>query len=1097
MKRRSKALCMLLAGLMVTTSCPVTAYAEETNGVSFVYETETKEETASEENTEVQEEVEQEFTADTAVMEETLDNSGVTEDDFEYTEGTDGITITKYSGSATTVDLTNVVSGNSIVAIGSSAFYNNDKISTVILPDTVKVIEKYAFYDCDSLSKVSFSGENPQLETISEGAFDCCAVLSDFEFPDTLSTIGSSAFYGAAFSKIVIPENVLSIGSDAFCRCYSLQEVEVKNANVAFVSNPFDWCKSTLTFIGEQDSTAQTYAENNSFRFNRYTDSISVNTLPTKTSYYYGEDLNTAGFEILVDYTSDTDPATEVVAASECNFSGYNKNKVGKQTITASYAGKTTTFEVEVFYNLEKASFSSIGSQTYTGKEIIPELKITGKETSTALEEGKDYKVEFENNVNVGTATVKIYGIGNYAGEVEKTFSIKQKSIYSDEFTATFPTISYNGLEQEPVPVVKDGEIVLTENDYTITGYDYNTNAGTGRVTIQGQGNYSNYKTFEFTINPKEISVLSANDIPDQIYTGSSIEPEIVIPIDEYSNLVKGTDYTVRFTNNTEIGIAKVLIEGKGNYTGTIEKTFTIKAKSLEDVTVEAIDAQTYTGEEIRPVIYVYDDKYSVTLKEGTDYVVSYENNIDAGTATVTLEGKGSYEGTIKKNFTINPVKLADLDISLSNIGICVYSGEEQQPSFVVKLDDEMVLNEDTDYVVSYKDNIDAGTATIVLEGKGNYKGTLEKEFTIQPRKLEGATVNDLPGYTYAGEAIKPAIDLKLDGTSLESGKDYTVTYDDNVNVGTATVIIKGKGNYTGIVERTFDIKKKSIAAIGIRNIPDHIYNGSEIQPVVSLELDIYTTLTAGVDYMVSYQNNVNVGTATVKVQGVGNYTGMIEKTFKITPKSLADASIVTSSVVYYTGQEVQPMVSVVSGGQTLYAGSAYTVAYKDNKNIGTATVTVTGVGNYTGTISKNFSIEAQKGSSFYVGAYKYKVTNASEVAFAGLKKSSTKKVTIPAEVKIGGKKFKVTSIANKALKGKSVTSVTIGKNVKTIGTSAFEKCSKLKKITVKGTALKKVGKKAFKGINKKAVIKVPKKKLSAYKKLMKNKGQSSTVKIK
>ena len=88
-------------------------------------------------------------------------------------------------------------------------------------------------------------------------------------------------------------------------------------------------------------------------------------------------------------------------------------------------------------------------------------------------------------------------------------------------------------------------------------------------------------------------------------------------------------------------------------------------------------------------------------------------------------------------------------------------------------------------------------------------------------------------------------------------------------------------------------------------------------------------------------------------------------------------------------------------------------------------------------------------------------------------------------------------SVANKALKGTAVTSVTIGKNVKTIGTSAFEKCSKLKKITVKGTTLKKVGKKAFKGIHEKAVIKVPKKKLSVYQKLMKNKGQSQTVQIK
>ena len=218
---------------------------------------------------------------------------------------------------------------------------------------------------------------------------------------------------------------------------------------------------------------------------------------------------------------------------------------------------------------------------------------------------------------------------------------------------------------------------------------------------------------------------------------------------------------------------------------------------------------------------------------------------------------------------------------------------------------------------------------------------------------------------------------------------------------------------------------------------------------------------------------------------------------YLITPKSIANASVVLSETVSnFDGTEKAPTVTVVSGNKTLSPNTEYTVTYRNNKNIGTATVTVNGIGNYTGTISKNFTIQAKKGSTFTVGAYQYKITSSTEVAFSGLKKSTTKKVTIPAEVKIGGKKFKVTSIANKALKGKNVTSVTIGKNVKTIGTSAFEKCSKLTKITVKGTALTKVGKKAFKGINAKAKIKVPKKKLSAYQKLMKNKGQSATVKI-
>lgn len=99
--------------------------------------------------------------------------------------------------------------------------------------------------------------------------------------------------------------------------------------------------------------------------------------------------------------------------------------------------------------------------------------------------------------------------------------------------------------------------------------------------------------------------------------------------------------------------------------------------------------------------------------------------------------------------------------------------------------------------------------------------------------------------------------------------------------------------------------------------------------------------------------------------------------------------------------------------------------------------------------------------------------------------------------MKIGGQTFKITSIESGAFKNcKKATKITIGKNVKTIETKAFYNCKRLKKITIKSSFLSKVGKQALKGINRNAKIKVPKKKLKAYKDLLKNKGQKNTVKI-
>ena len=137
-----------------------------------------------------------------------------------------------------------------------------------------------------------------------------------------------------------------------------------------------------------------------------------------------------------------------------------------------------------------------------------------------------------------------------------------------------------------------------------------------------------------------------------------------------------------------------------------------------------------------------------------------------------------------------------------------------------------------------------------------------------------------------------------------------------------------------------------------------------------------------------------------------------------------------------------------------------------------------------------------KKGDIVAVGKYSYQITNTAKktAAFAGLVDENVKKVSIAASVKINNTAYRITSVKANALKGKKkITSVTIGKNVATIGAKAFSGCKNLKKITVKTTTLKKVGKQAFKGIHKKAAVKVPRNKKTAYKK--KFRGIFSTAK--
>ncbi len=218
---------------------------------------------------------------------------------------------------------------------------------------------------------------------------------------------------------------------------------------------------------------------------------------------------------------------------------------------------------------------------------------------------------------------------------------------------------------------------------------------------------------------------------------------------------------------------------------------------------------------------------------------------------------------------------------------------------------------------------------------------------------------------------------------------------------------------------------------------------------------------------------------------------------------NITEAAVKKIADQYYTGKAKKPSLAITYKGSSLKANKDYTVSYRDNTKIGTATVTIKGLGDYTGETSKTFKITVKKNASYTVGSYKYKITDAKTngkgaVALSGVKSKKGKGIKVADTVTIGGKKFLVTSIGSGAFSGCSkATSATVGKNVTKIGSKAFYNCKKLAKITIKGTKLKSVGSKAFKGISKKASIKVPKSKLKTYKKLLNKKGQASSVKVK
>ena len=292
-----------------------------------------------------------------------------------------------------------------------------------------------------------------------------------------------------------------------------------------------------------------------------------------------------------------------------------------------------------------------------------------------------------------------------------------------------------------------------------------------------------------------------------------------------------------------------------------------------------------YAGSEVTPEVTVTHS--GKTLVKDRDFTVTYHNNIEPSSyynsPWVGIDGIGNYQGYVTKSFTINRADISSCTVTLSDESL-TYTGSSLRPTATVKSGDkELTLNQD--YYVSYRNNWDAGTASVIVNGSGNYTGSVTKDFQIVPADISNYEVtlyND--SFDYDGTAKEQRYVRLYSGTRwLSEDTDFTVTYANNVNAGTASAILTGTGNYTGSVTKDFTIKPLDISRYSA-SLSQYSYtsDGTEKCPDVTVTYGD-KTLAAGTDFTVSYKDNVKEGTATVTITGAGNYTGIINTTFTIT----------------------------------------------------------------------------------------------------------------------------------------------------------------------------------------------------------------------
>ena len=330
------------------------------------------------------------------------------------------------------------------------------------------------------------------------------------------------------------------------------------------------------------------------------------------------------------------------------------------------------------------------------------------------------------------------------------------------------------------------------------------------------------------------------------------------------------------------------------------------------------------------------------------------------GLVTAIAKGNATITATTDSGISAECAITVESNIAATTIYLAYqetdYNGSEKLPAVSVYYNGDKLF-ENTDYSLSYLNNIDAGNASVYVTSL--HDGTeVEKNFTIHPLTVKALDISYKTSMTYTGSSLMAVEEITYQSLRLTQGTDYELQYADNTVVGTASVTVTGLGNFSGTTTKSFAITPKSAALLTVTlGATSYRYDGSAKYPDVTVR-DGAKELTEGTDYEVRYSGNTNAGDAVVTVTGLNNYGGSTTAGFKIYAKSLADAEMSLSNTVFaFDGTNKCPKVTVTDGEVVLKENTDFTVEYKNNIASGTATATVIGKGNYTGTLAADYRI--------------------------------------------------------------------------------------------------------------------------------------------
>ena len=481
---------------------------------------------------------------------------------------------------------------------------------------------------------------------------------------------------------------------------------------------------------------------------------------------------------------------------------------------------------------------SSVPDQVYTGVAVKPAVRVYfGKKRLT---EKTDYTISYKNNKQLGKADLIITGKGNYTDKKTLHFNIMPKDITDEDIIIEDMAYAENGKQHKTAPnVVYNGKKLKAGRDFDITyGEGDYTAAGEYYAVITGKGNFTGtYDRVKTTVVDKNMLLNKAKiaKIPNQEYRKGQeiiLADSMVKVTLNGTMLVKDTDYTVDCVNNQNVGKASVVIRGKGKYAGTKTASFKIVRTPVHlgevSFTCDFAKETIFRKGGCMPVPKVsYDGE---TLRNGTDYTVTYKHNKKCGTAFLTVKGKGNYKGSRTFEFTIKPKELSAVAVRAADIAY-VNKANKYQSKPVLTDTDGIVLKAGTDYKITgyeYDGKIlgrqdcppENAKITVTVEGKGSYQGVNTISYELRTGTSFKKAKITIADQTFTGVSIKPAenaiteASVKKNGTveNLVYGRDYEiVAYGSNDKKGSGTIVLRGLGNYYGEKTVKFKIVGKSV----------------------------------------------------------------------------------------------------------------------------------------------------------------------------------------------------------------------------------------------------------------------------------------------